>query len=242
VAIITGCKTAEKSRKTQIRNEIPAALTEKEIISRNLTNQDFIIQKAEIEVNNESDKINLFANIKYKKDGKYLISIKSRSGIELVRGYITNDTILVNDRINKKLFCGSPVYLEKKYGISVSAIPVIFGDLIDENERLMENIECKQGNSEINGKIKEKVIKYFIDCKLGKIANARYSNENNEKGIELFFDDFYNYNKYNYPRAIKITDSCDETVIKVEIKKVETLIEEAIKFVPGNNYEKVILK
>ena len=39
------------------------------------------------------------ATIKYELPDKYLISIRSKAGIEAARIFITKDTVLINDRI-----------------------------------------------------------------------------------------------------------------------------------------------
>ena len=79
---------------------------------KNITETDFNIRKAEIEIKNNDQKQKLLANLKYKNPGTYLLSIRGKTGIEAARVYITKDTILINDRINKRLFYGSTRYLE----------------------------------------------------------------------------------------------------------------------------------
>ena len=81
--------------------------------NQNITNNGFFIQKAEIEIVTGEGKEKYLASIKFEKPDKYLISVKSRTGIEGARIYISNDSILVNDRINKKLYSGNTFYLKR---------------------------------------------------------------------------------------------------------------------------------
>jgi hypothetical protein len=233
---------SETGKKTTITNELSSVVSDDIVIKGNLTNQNFTIQKAEIEVNNEEKKISLLANIRYQKEGNYLISMRSRNGIEVVRIYLTKDTLLANDRINKKLYYGSTEYLTKKYGISISAIPVIFGDLINDEKDSLLIIDCSDDRVKINRFIEERKIYYVVDCKLGKIINAQYYSENNENGIEIIFSNFSGLERYNYPGTIKIKDLKGNTGIKIEIKKIEITDGETLKFIPGSNYEKILLK
>ena len=73
---------------------------------QNITSRGFNIQKAEIEFNNQYGNQKFLASIKFEYPEKYLISLKSRTGIEGVRVFINKDSVFVNDRINKKLYIG----------------------------------------------------------------------------------------------------------------------------------------
>jgi hypothetical protein len=88
------------------------------VSQQNITNSGFFIEKAEIEINNDKGKEKFIANIKFELPDKYLISLKSRSGIEGARIYLSKDTILVNDRINQIEYYGTSFYIRKKYGFS----------------------------------------------------------------------------------------------------------------------------
>ena len=72
--------------------------------------------------------------LKFEYPDKYLISIKSRTGIEGARIYISEDTILFNDRINKKMYYGSSLYLKRKYGLTTNFLPLIFGDIVSRKK------------------------------------------------------------------------------------------------------------
>jgi hypothetical protein len=74
-----------------------------DIRNNNITEENFFIEKADIDltINNSTNRY-LFS-VKYEKPDKFLLSIKSRTGIEGARILITKDTLLVNDRIRKRL-------------------------------------------------------------------------------------------------------------------------------------------
>ena len=61
---------------------------------QNITNTDFYIQKAEIEFTNKDNRQKFLCSIKYQRPDKYLISIKSRTGIEGARIYVSEDSII----------------------------------------------------------------------------------------------------------------------------------------------------
>ena len=108
------------------------------IENQNLTKRNFFIQKAEIEILSEEENQKLIASIKFIYPDQYLISLKSKTGIEAARIFITDDTVLINDRINRKLYFGKPAQLKNKYGISPAVLPVVLGDFIKGNSKLDE--------------------------------------------------------------------------------------------------------
>ena len=75
------------------------------IIKNNLSKENFYIQKADIKVTQDNISVRFIASIKFRKPDSLLISVKSRTGIEAGRAFITKDTILINDRIKQKITC-----------------------------------------------------------------------------------------------------------------------------------------
>ncbi len=242
VAIVTffisGCSVFQRERKTIPERDSLSELSWNSIIEKNLTNNDFNIQKAEIQYIEEEKSINLVASLKYRKDEIYLVSLRSKAGIEIARIFLTQDTILVNDRINKKLYYGATDYLEEKYGISADAIPIIFGDLIvDGNKEI--NMECKGGTGIINGRINLKSINYRINCTKRKVSDINICSDTDERLIEIKLSNFKNIEDKIFPETIELIDADSKSEIKISIKKIEFNIEESLKFIPGTNYEKI---
>ena len=63
-----------------------------------------------------------------------MITVRSRTGIEAGRAFITSDTLIIKDRFNKKLLVGKPETLAKKYGIDPSFLFTILGDIVVEDK------------------------------------------------------------------------------------------------------------
>ena len=146
--LISGCSTLRRQSKVVPEGEPSLEVSLNNIMQKNLTKYNFNVQKAEIQYIEEGRNINMIASLKYRSDGKYLASVRSITGIEIARIFISKDTILVNDRINKKLYYGSTDYLEEKYGISADAIPLLFGDLMIDTDRELIG-ECRWDNREL---------------------------------------------------------------------------------------------
>jgi hypothetical protein len=211
--------------------------TIKSLEEKNVTENNFFIQKAEIDISTPKGVEKVIGSIKYEKPGKFLISLKSRTGIEAVRMLISSDTILVNDRINKRLYFGSPDYLKSRYGVSNDFLAVILGDFISDSILDLNNLKCLNGKVELieeSGKMK---IKYIIDCKLNKVVFASNDSDSIVDKIEVKFDKFRKSDTSLAPERIEINDLSRKTNVVMRIKKVEYLWRGNVEFIPGKNYE-----
>ena len=189
-----------------------------DVKEKNITNLNFYIEKAEIEILTERGTEKYTGNIKFEKPDKYLISLKSRSGIEGARIYISNDSILVNDRINRKLYYANSLYLEKKYGFNLNCLSLIFGDIVVE-----------KGYEENKGKCLED--RFKIDCLVKGFNNYV------QQSIGFKYDSFLSVNDILIPKVIEFEENQHNIHIRIKIKKVDFLWNGSIKFIPGRGYE-----
>jgi hypothetical protein len=212
------------------------------IIKLNITNRDFNIQKAEIELIKDDERQAFLANLKYRKGGNYLLSIRSKSGIEAARFYLTKDTILINDKIRRKIYYGSSSYLNEKYGITTSALPVLFGDYLSNTKTDSSSLVCTNGLVYRNERMLNKKICYTIDCQNKKVQNAKITDEDEDEVIIFSYDRFQSENNSLFPGKIEIEDNLKNFIVRITIEKIDFIRIESINFIPGNNYEKVLLK
>jgi hypothetical protein len=240
---VTGCSVINRSGRSGIKdysNPNGANVLES-IKNQNITNEGFFIQKAEIEIISPDGKSKYLASIKFEKPDKYLISIKSRTGIEGARIYISNDSLLVNDRINKKLYSGNKFYLKRKYGITPELLPLIFGDLI--LDRICEdNIEkCEKSNLKIGCSIDGVMIDYDIDCNMRKVVKVRQVDNFNSTSVSISFAKFFRTGSNQIPKEIEFGTTQYKVNIKIKILKVESPWNGNIKFFRGKGYELIEL-
>lgn len=239
---LAGCKVARtefSGREKGISNDNIYLET---ILSKNITKKDFIIQRAEIQFNTKEEKEYFNAVIKYKHENVYLISIRSKGGIEAARIYVSKDTIMVNDRINKKLYYGSSVYLKEKYGISADNLALIFGDILYKKNTDKEKIECAEGEKKLTEIIDSIKIDYTIDCGLGKIKSAAIEKNGTKNRIEINYSDFCFENGTEYPGKITVESPNKEMQFVIFIRKAEFSEDVKINFIPGENYDRIRLQ
>jgi len=237
--IVSGCSAGriKRTEKSKPVIESRSYILLDDVRKQNITNQSFFIQKAEIEVIGQSGTENLLGSIKFVSPDEYLISIRSRTGIEAARIYINTDTVLINDRINRKLFCGSTYDLKSKYGVTTSVFPLIFGDYINTNFSPLNSFDCVEGKVNIESSIEGIRIRYAIDCNYEKSVLAIAENSLKDEGINIKYKEFIKKGGILIPADIEIVDFQRETTIKIKIQKLETPWEGIIEFVPGNRYE-----
>ena len=242
--LLTGCASTKQSVsliKEQTGRIILDDLTGN-VRKTNITGNSFNIQKAEIEIFNKNESQKLLGSIKHKNSNEYLLSIRLRNGIEAARFYLSEDTILINDRINRRLYYGSTEYLEEKYGIAIIFLPFLFGDLDEEINVIKMEEQCVKGQIGIESSIKERKLSLVIDCELFKIRKLQIEDSDRSAGINMEFGDFFKTERGIYPRSIKIEDLTSETGINIFIRKIELPWEGTLEFTGGKNYETVRLK
>jgi len=237
--LLSGCSVFKKagiSGNLEInRNNINLP---EELKNQNITNANFFISKAELEVSGIDGIEKLICSIKYVYPGTYLISIRNRTGIEAARIFLSSDTVLVNDRINRKLYYGSNKQMVEKYGFNQSVIPLILGDYLTDDLVRTESENCINGVFKKQDKYKGIFIDYTIDCRILKVISATTGTGNS---FNLEFSRFMRIDNILIPEEIQIEDLKKMTKISIRIQRIEYPWNGSIEFIPGSGYEKIPL-
>jgi hypothetical protein len=240
---LQGCASLKKNRTPALTNITDTeGLTLAERIKKsNLSADGFYIQKAQIEYFSGARKEIFLASVKYEYPFKYLISLKSRTGLEGARIYITRDSILVNDRINKIVYFGSTYDIRKKFGIDQSFISLLFGDFVDNENRKMNESECINGTLSIDRFIHGLILHYIIDCRNEKVKSAAVANNSEMKGIEFSYEKYKRLSGIILPGVINMKYLNDNIRVKLKILKLEYPWKGTVTFIPGKGYKEIEL-
>lgn len=203
----------------------------------NLTNNSFYIQKAEVEVITENEKKIFLASVKFCKPDTFLISVRSRAGIEAVRAFITDDTLLINDRLNKILYYGSGKEIGMRFGYSREYIPALFGDLINNNKYKKSISKCENDEYTINLNFELDNLKYLYNCNSGKLSDFIFSNANISNPVIIKYFKSEIINTARIYSEILILNLKDIKSVKINYSKIEYPYNGFIEFLPGKNYE-----
>lgn len=205
---------------------------------RNLTNNNFFIERADIEISTQDGIQNVIATVKYELSGVYLISIRSKTGIEAARILITKDSVLVNDRINRELLYGSTDILSDKYGVEYSLIQLIFGDIVVGGTVFLNNSDCIKGFEKITENVSGKRVQYLLDCKTGLLSETTVQSDRPESQVIFTFKNFLKSVSGVYPSVIYMEYPERQLRIKARIKKINSDFDGHIEFIPGSKYER----
>ncbi len=242
IFFLSACSVTKKSRHLtdSAKNETAYSLVD--LKSINLTTNDFNIRKATIELKSEKESQKILATIKFRKPYNYLISLRSRTGIEAERIFLSNDTILINDRINRKLFYGSPEYIKNKYGVSISAIPLLLGDYIFDSDTNNKNEKCINGTVDFIRFLEDRRISGQIDCSNSKIISVLLRGMSGREEIQINYNDFSINQGVIFPRNIRINDGSGNSSLTIDFSDVDINSGDDIKFIPGSGYERILLR
>lgn len=208
------------------------------VVNNNLTKNSFFIQKADVRLKNQDVTEKVTANVKFRAPDTMMVSIRTFAGIEAARFFITGDTILVNDRINKQILYGKPDNFYRRYGFSIGMAGIIFGDFLGTIKDLSGNINCKPGLAvERNIFSERNKIRYIIDCSSRKATYAEATSFESGQMIKFYYSGFRKSGKITYPVNIRIVNDQIPAEIEIEIKKIDIKWSGSIEFVPGAGYE-----
>lgn len=206
----------------------------------NISNQNFFIRKAEIQIISAEEKQNFLASIKFLFPDKYLISLRNRTGVEGARVFLTGDTILINDRISRELLYGEPDYIRNKFGISLSALPLVFGDFVFNNLEDGKNVKCINGFIKLNSSIAGLRYEFVIDCKALKLFSCKQINEREEGQVILNYSRYIEIGNHTVPARIELLYGNIQVLIS--IKNIEIPWVGELDFMPGRKYDVIPLK
>lgn len=242
--LLTGCSVLKKGNKSnaEISVDLEKNSLEDKLEKQNLTNRSFFIQKADIEVYTDNENQSFSASIRFVVPDTFLISLRSKSGIEAARIFISKDTLLINDRINRKLYYGKPEYLEGRYGFSASLLPVILGDFIKDNKEEIINTNCLEGKLDLEQFLNGLKIRYTVDCKRGKIILVTQEGSLRDIDNKVRYSNFIRHGDILIPAKIQINIAESMTNINIRFKKIESPWKGSIEFIPGNKYELIELR
>ncbi len=242
--ILSGCSSTRKAGGAggSSGNTTIAENSLESVSRNNLSNRDFNIQKAEINVIQDNISVRFIADIKFRRPDSMMITVRSRTGIEAGRAFITRDTLIIKDRFNKKLLVGKPEALAKKYGIDASFLFTVLGDIVVEEKDRAVMLECVKGEFRKEYDIHGKRVEYIIDCQRKKLKQTYLEGDINSGNITIDLSDIKNEGKIIYPGRIEINDDLKSVGISIEIKRIESPWSGKIGSIAGQGYKVIKIR
>ena len=240
----SACSTARKAGRTDSGTTLDETAGNRleTVISNNLTNHDFYIRRADIRVRQENVTVNLNASIKFRRPDSMMISVRSGIGVEAGKGFLTGDTVIVNDRFNRKLMVGDPEEIRSKYGIDPALIYVLLGDLIVGKDDYRSMLNCQRGEFRRQYNIEGRNVEYTIDCQRKKVRRVYLEGDIRTGNITILLSGIVKDGNITYPEKIAINDDLKELDIEVEIKRIESPWSGSMGTVGGQGYRVVRIR
>ncbi|HBZ20758.1 MAG TPA: hypothetical protein DEO60_06510 [Bacteroidales bacterium] len=239
-SLLAGCSATRKAASNDSGNI--SGNTLESVFRNNLSNNDFYIQKAEINFFQDNISVRVVADMKFKRPDSVMITVRSRTGIEAGRAFITKDTLIIKDRFNKKLLIGKPEVLAKKYGIDPSFLFTVIGDIVVEEKDRDLFLECSKGEYRREFYVHGKKVQYIIDCQRKKLKQAYFEGEINSGNVTISLKEFDNEGKTVFPGLIEINDDLKSVGIIIEIRKIESPWNGRLGSVSGQGYKVVKIR
>ena len=195
------CKTTRKIAKKGATSETLTTLV-KNIQSVEPEFQTANVSKMGLEITYNTHKYNVAANCKIIKDSAIFVSIQPMLGIELFKAEISTDSILLFDKMNRRLYALDYKYINQKMGLSVNYndLQALISNQLFCIGEIKIPIESCTMKKELNGKTS---ILYITK----KLNQTTFITENNTIEKVLINDTSSKYNLTTEYSDYKLTDS-----------------------------------
>lgn len=240
ITVFISCKSAKISRTTVTETEDIETTCVEEIRSRNLFNGPISIDKISVILEEGNNTRRFRAYLRYNGTDSMLLSIRTIAGIEAARILLTDKKVEIVDRINKIYYTGKTKELGKRYGFAKFDAAIIFGDLIEIEQREKE-INCVNGQAEFVDGSKNIIYGYNIDCDKKKLKEIKVYKRNDDKIISGEFKEIEEKNNLFYPGVIN-WDLTGQTRIELRVKRASRRNKVKINFSRQDNYTKKVIR
>jgi hypothetical protein len=232
-----GCSVLRKSRTVEEANNgnYTADLVGM-TVENNISGKNFDISKATLVISQNGETQKLLIGVRHKVPDTTLLIIRSRMGVEAARIFLTNDTVLINDRLNKKLIVGKPEEIKARYGFDTGMLYMVLGDLLKDKNRETEAVKCNNGTIKKEFSVGQREVEYNIDCNRKKVMDTEIREDIRNGGISIKFEKFMKLNGITIPQKIELIDEDLASDIKISIEKVMVDWAGEIDFIPGKGY------
>jgi hypothetical protein len=213
------------------------------LVKNNVSNNSFIINRVDIQINRNGEKQSLISTVRYNSEQeRILIVLRTIAGIEVARFYTGKDTVIFADRFNQKVYYGKPDYFKEKFGIDVKQIFTLLGDYLVINDSELKDNDCVNGRKLIKISYKKELLSYIINCRLSKAEQIEINYANGANRILIDLGKFRTKGLYSFASEIKITGSEELGDLLIRMKAIDAY-DNAIQIpVVRNDYEEIPLK
>ena len=232
---------------TRRRSEVPVSDSTGqnllyEVGKNNIDNRSFVIQKFSVNYTFREESKKFTGNLKHDNLGNMLISIRVSGGIEVARILLNQDSIKINDRVNKIYSYGKTDDLLKKYHFTFSDFYLLFGDLPDII-RVKDIGLCKNGVTEsVKRFYNGNSIGVKIDCFAQKVVEFTIDEGEGGSINKIIYENINITDKLKIAERISISYPGRDLSAEIEMKGIRQDSVLNMRFKPGSGYNYQLLK
>jgi hypothetical protein len=238
--LVTACSSTNLN-KTVTKAENTYGVSVRDVLDRNFANNDFSIKKIEVGFSSEGEYSSFLAGIKFKYPSTWLITIRSNTGLEIVRIFIDRDSVWVNNRIQRKLYVGNCESFERKYGLYPVMLPMFIGDLLCSEAKATDRYQCNKEEIQFNDKLGDFDIDNTINCSDRKIKKSIMKNGSQEI-LSVRIEKSKKMNDNIFPERILLKSGRIKATLRIKALDFDLNKIESILFMPGKGYEREIME
>tara|TARA_R110001592_G_scaffold29262_3_gene106294 strand:- start:623 stop:1441 length:819 start_codon:yes stop_codon:yes gene_type:complete len=252
-----GCKQKEEVAKVKIEHYSSKELVD--LLSKNEFQFTSISAKAEIEYTEEKS-TSFKAHLRIQKDSIIWISITPVLGIEIARVMITQDSVMLMNRVKSEYFKGDFDYINKMFNVEFDyemLQSLLIGNSLEfeDNEKLRTSIDRKSDRYFIGTEKKRKVKKdlkkekekikeqsqvIWLEPKTFKIVELLVLDPNKDQSLNAIFSDHRILNEQLFPfKLVFNIRSKKELKINVDYSKITLDKEQSYSFKIPSKYEQI---
>lgn len=202
----------------------------------NLTENGFYIKLMDIDYTDGKTESNIAGSVRFEKPDKYLIALRSKTGIEFSRIFLNGDSIFILDRLKHIVYKGPLKYVKKSYGFPVEILPVMLGDFVGKCQ-IIDEREHKENIVNVKCFMPEFVLEYQLDREKGKVVSSRVETRLGNDVSTMRYEKFKKENGAFFPGKIVMINDARKVSVVVKIRKIQYPWNEKVEFNIGKRYE-----
>ncbi|SMG33960.1 protein of unknown function [Marivirga sericea] len=190
---------------------------------------EYLQAKSKIRFSSSDRNLSSSASIRMKKDSVIWISVSPVFGIEAARGYISQDTIVFMDRVNKDVYRYNYESLSNALNFEIDfqmVQSIILGNQVFDFQR-EDNFSKRSGELKIDQKRGRFELETFASSKNRKVKNVKVREIPDGNRMEIIFSEFNIVASQAFPFRTNVeilskgTKGEESTQIEINHSKVE---------------------
>jgi hypothetical protein len=237
IASYTGCSATRRSRTESADGAADAkgSYLYSDVYENNISNGGFFIAKARIEILIDGTSERFTASVRKDKGGKWLASIRSFAGIEVIRAYADTEQVVILDRLGRAATLLTWEEVGRDLGLSYDILPVLAGDLPELNILSRNRLRCSDYT---NFPSRNLNMRLLADCSVLRALVIILTDNINGREITVTAGEFSSVGGVDYSSVIEVQEKRGLFHVKLSIDNLEVPWAGDVEFSIPSNYKR----